>query len=275
MFGKLMKYELRYLSRIFAPMWVIVMALCILARLLFRPNFENMTYVEESILPILVIVLAVVALMTMMVVAAVVLIQRFYKGMYGDEGYLMFTLPVTTGGLIHSKALSAMLMMVITECIALAGVLMMVSYREIWNAAGMTFGELLKMVMDMNNLTATQTVAVAFWLVVAGVLTVAQGIYTVYLAISVGQLWKKHPIAGAILAYYGIILVLGGIQSVLTNVFGESAMDMIFNILNGTDTKYSAALTFVMIAMSLYSLLMTGIAFLGTKLILDRKLNIQ
>ena len=275
MFGKLMKYELRYLSRIFAPMWVIVMALCILARLLFRPNFENMTYVEESILPILVIVLAVVALMTMMVVAAVVLIQRFYKGMYGDEGYLMFTLPVTTGGLIHSKALSAMLMMVITECIALAGVLMMVSYREIWNAAGMTFGELLKMVMDMNNLTATQTVAVAFWLVVAGVLTVAQGIYTVYLAISVGQLWKKHPIAGAILAYYGIILVIGGIQSVLTNVFGESAMDMIFNILNGTDTKYSAALTFVMIAMSLYSLLMTGIAFLGTKLILDRKLNIQ
>ena len=275
MFGKLMKYELRYLSRIFAPMWVIVMALCILARLLFRPNFENMTYVEESILPILVIVLAVVALMTMMVVAAVVLIQRFYKGMYGDEGYLMFTLPVTTGGLIHSKALSAMLMMVITECIALAGVLMMVSYREIWNAAGMTFGELLKMVMDMNNLTATQTVAVAFWLVVAGVLTVAQGIYTVYLAISVGQLWKKHPIAGAILAYYGIILVIGGIQSVLTNVFGESAMDMIFNVLNGTDTKYSAALTFVMIAMSLYSLLMTGIAFLGTKLILDRKLNIQ
>ena len=275
MFGKLMKYELRYLSRIFAPMWVIVMALCILARLLFRPNFENMTYVEESILPILVIVLAVVALMTMMVVAAVVLIQRFYKGMYGDEGYLMFTLPVTTGGLIHSKALSAMLMMVITECIALAGVLMMVSYREIWNAAGMTFGELLKMVMDMNNLTATQTVAVAFWLVVAGVLTVAQGIYTVYLAISVGQLWKKHPIAGAILAYYGIILVIGGIQSVLTNVFGESAMDMIFNVLNGTDTKYSAALTFVMIAMSLYSLLMTGIAFFGTKLILDRKLNIQ
>ena len=275
MFGKLMKYELRYLSRIFAPMWVIVMALCILARLLFRPNFENMTYVEESILPILIIVLAVVALMTMMVVAAVVLIQRFYKGMYGDEGYLMFTLPVTTGGLIHSKALSAMLMMVITECIALAGVLMMVSYREIWNAAGMTFGELLKMVMDMNNLTATQTVAVAFWLVVAGVLTVAQGIYTVYLAISVGQLWKKHPIAGAILAYYGIILVIGGIQSVLTNVFGESAMEMIFNILNGSNTKYSAALAFVMIAMSLYSLLMTGIAFLGTKLILDKKLNIQ
>ena len=112
MFGKLMKYEMRYLIRIFAPMWVIVLALCTFSRLTIRPDLDGMMYMEgiQALLPVLAIMLAVTAIITMMIVATVVLLQRFYKGMYGDEGYLMFTLPVTTRSLIHSKAFSAVVM---------------------------------------------------------------------------------------------------------------------------------------------------------------------
>ena len=35
----------------------------------------------------------------------VVTIQRFYKGLLGQEGYLMFTLPVKNWQLVFSKAL--------------------------------------------------------------------------------------------------------------------------------------------------------------------------
>lgn len=274
MFGKLMKYEMNYLIRIFAPMWVVVMALCALSRIVVRPEFDNMTYIEESFLPVIVIVLAVIALITMMVVTAVVLIQRFYKGMYGDEGYLMFTLPVTTGGLIHSKALSAMVMLLVTELIALAGILLMISYPVLWRQMGMTFGEAIKMMLELNNLTTAQAAAVTFWAIIAGIMTVVQGIYTIYLAISLGQLWKKHPIAGAIIAYYVVMLVVGAVQSVLANTFGGSALELILKHMNGT-MNYSAVFAIVMIVMTLYLLVMTVIAFLGTKLILDKKLNIQ
>ena len=139
MFGKLMKYEMRYLIRIFAPMWVIVLALCTFSRLTIRPDLDGMMYMEgiQALLPVLAIMLAVTAIITMMIVATVVLLQRFYKGMYGDEGYLMFTLPVTTGSLIHSKALSAVVMMVVSALVTWIGVLIMVSYPQIWGELDM------------------------------------------------------------------------------------------------------------------------------------------
>ena len=78
MFGKLMKYELRYLIRIFAPMWAAVLALCAMFRLTINPAYINMNnsgfYVEgsEAVLPAVFAILSVFAIMTMMIVAAVV-----------------------------------------------------------------------------------------------------------------------------------------------------------------------------------------------------------
>lgn len=272
MFGKLMKYELRYLIRIFAPMWAVVLTLCALSRLILRPDLEGVMYVEgaEAILPVLAVMLAVVGIITMMVVAAVVLLQRFYKGMYGDEGYLMFTLPVTTGGLIHSKALSAFLMMTATELITFVGVMIMVSYPEIWNEViRADLAGAFEMLLEMNGLTAAKFAVLCFWTVVVGLLSVAQGIYMIYLAISIGQLWKKHPVAGAIIAYYVITLVInfaiGGLgvteQGYLLEQFA-------------TNMEYSQAMVVTLIAMTLYTIVLIVVSALGTKLILDKKLNL-
>lgn len=271
MFGKLMKYELRYLLRIFAPMWVVVLSLCVLSRLMLHPDLDGMMYVEgtEAILPILAVMLAVFGIITMMIVATVVLLQRFYKGMYGDEGYLMFTLPVTSGSLIHSKAISAMLMLIVTELLTFAGVMIMISYPEIWREFGLSFGELLQMLLEMNGLTMTQFVVLAIWAAAAGLLTVAQGIYLVYLAISMGQLWKKHPVAGAIIAYYVITLVvnfsIGGFGATRQGYWLEQF---------AANTDYATALAYTLIAVTLYNLVMIVVSSLGTKLIMDRKLNI-
>lgn len=272
MFGKLMKYELRYMIRIFAPMWAAVLALCVLSRLVLRPDLDGMMYVEgtEALLPVLAVMLAVTAIITMMVVATVVLLQRFYKGMYGDEGYLMFTLPVTSGSLIHSKALSAMLMMVGTGLLTFAGVMIMTSYPQIWNEVlRLDIGEMFKMLLEMNNLTSGEFALLAVWVVVFGLLSTAQGIYIVYLAISIGQLWKKHPVAGAIIAYYVITLVVNFL-------IGGLGVPMIENlpefIMTGND--YGATMAATLIASTLYCLVLIAASVLGTKLILDKKLNI-
>jgi len=271
MFGKLMKYELRYLIRIFAPMWAVVLALCTLSRLTLNPDMDGMMYAEgsEAFLPAMIIMLTVFAIMTMMIVATVVLLQRFYKGMYGDEGYLMFTLPVTTGGLIHSKALSAMLMMLGTEFLTLIGVLIMVSYPQLWNQIGMNFQEIFRMILEMNGLTAVEFTVLAFWLMVVGVLSVAQGIYLVYLAISIGQLWKKHPVAGAIVAYYVITLVInftiGGLGATQQGYLLEQLIP---------NMEYGAALAVTLIASTLCCVVLIVLSVLGTKWILDKKLNI-
>ena len=43
-------------------------------------------------------VLAAFALLAMLAVIVIVAVQRFYKNLLGDEGYLMFTLPATGKG---------------------------------------------------------------------------------------------------------------------------------------------------------------------------------
>jgi len=271
MFGKLMKYELRYLIRIFAPMWAVVLALCVLSRITLNPDIDGMMVVEgwEAILPVVIIMLTVFAIVTMMIVAAVVLLQRFYKGMYGDEGYLMFTLPVTTGSLVHSKALSALLMMLGTELLTVVGVLIMVSYPHIWHQIDMNWSELFETLLEMNGLTAVEFVLLAFWMSVVGVLTILQGIYLVYLAISIGQLWKKHPVAGSIGAYYILTLIINFAVGGLGAVRPEYWVDRF-----AVNMDYSAALAVVLIGATLYCVVLIGISAVSTKLILDKKLNI-
>lgn len=264
MFGKLMKYELRYLIRIFAPMWTAVAILSVLTRVTIGPKLkgENL-YLEgnEAILPAVIGVITVFAIMTMMIVAAVVLIQRFYKGMYGDEGYLMFTLPVTTGQLVHSKALSALLMMLGTELLTTLAVMIMVSYPQIWEYMRFEWSDAFQIIQDLSGFTGAQLILFMFWAVLAFLISMTAEIYKVYLAISVGQLWKKHPVAGGIIAYYVLALLFAGLQTAINH-------NSVFNLMQVKD------MCMILLFTTSYSLLTLVICFFGTKLLLDRKLNI-
>ena len=65
MFGKLMKYELRYLIRIFAPMWAAVMALCVMFRVTVGPKLTgNNLYLEgnEALVPMVIGIVTVFAI---------------------------------------------------------------------------------------------------------------------------------------------------------------------------------------------------------------------
>ena len=272
MFGKLMKYELRYLIRIFAPMWAAVFALCVMFRVTVGPKLTgNNLYLEgnEALVPAVIGVITVFAIMTMMVVATVVLIQRFYKGMYGDEGYLMFTLPVTSGQLIHSKALSALLMMLGTEVVTIVGIFVMVSFKQLFNgdALGLTFGEMWRFFLEMMHEGGVSDGMLAlyiFWALFGTLLMAVAAIYEIYLAISLGQLWKKHPVAGALVAYYVLQLLFGGAQGLLSvNV----RLDIVNNVVSGSALP-------VLIYMTVSSVVLLLVSFIGTKLLLDKKLKI-
>lgn len=274
MFGKLMKYELRYLIRIFAPMWAAVFALCVMFRVTVGPKLTGSNlYLEgnEALFPAVIGVITMFAIMTMMIVATVVLIQRFYKGMYGDEGYLMFTLPVTTGQLIHSKALSALLMMLGTEAITMLGIFVMISFKQLFNgeALGMTFAEMWGFFLEMmesNGISPGMLALYGFWGFVASLIVFVAEIYMVYLAVSLGQLWKKHPVAGGIIAFYAINIVI----SIIDGMLGYNVNIEIVN-----NVVYGEAMLALLLYVTIHSVIVLLVSFFGTKLLLDKKLNIQ
>lgn len=273
MFGKLMNYELRYLSRIFVPMWVVVLLLCVLTRILVPFSGDAVTFIEgnRAAVTAIVVFLTVLAVLTSVLVTFIVVLQRYTKGLFGDEGYLLFTLPVTTWQLVHAKGLSAVLMLVITETVTVLGVVIAASHNAVLGQISNLYG----MVMYMNDLSAAGVAMQIFWIILASIATMAQGVYQIYLAITMGQMWKKHPVIGAIAAFYGVQLVISAIEYGVTMLLGLTPQ-MLWNsalwIVNGADWMQMLMVMGYVIGKSVILVLL--FSFLS-KLFLEKRLELQ
>lgn len=272
MFGKLMKYELRYLIRIFAPMWVIVMGLCALWRIATPAEFFLMEELsdERAFVMIVLTMLSVMGLITMSLVAAVVLIQRMYKGLYGDEGYLILTLPVSTGQIINAKVLSGGLMLIGTGIITMLGILVFTAYGELWGP----------MMDELDSLPAYigyswgELGVVGFWMLLLAVVGAFESMYLLVFTISAGQMWKKHPIIGAILVYYGLQVIGMSITSAVGRLLGEDILAWVMDFVVNNGMQDITGVILYMLGGSVLALGISLLCFLGTKLLLDKKLNI-
>ena len=104
MLGKLMKHEFRATARVMLPVMGAMVALALLANLSIRGLAGNLSDVPLlRILFVLIIIFFSVAVVATAVMSLVIMVSRFYRNLLKDEGYLMFTLPVSIHELIWSK----------------------------------------------------------------------------------------------------------------------------------------------------------------------------
>ena len=102
MLGKLLKQDFRATARLILPVYAAVPVLGLFTGLITR-LCENQSNIWISILGSLVSFVFSLALIAAVVTTVVLMILRFYRNLMTDEGYLMFTLPVSTTELICSK----------------------------------------------------------------------------------------------------------------------------------------------------------------------------
>ena len=104
MLGKLIKHEFRATARIMLPVMGAMAALALLANLSIRGLAGNLSDVPMlKILFTLIIFFFGAAVVATVVMSLVIMVSRFYRNLLKDEGYLMFTLPVSVHELIWSK----------------------------------------------------------------------------------------------------------------------------------------------------------------------------
>lgn len=104
MLGKLIKHEFRATARIMLPVMGAMAALALLANLSIRGLAGNLSDVPMlKILFTLIIFFFGAAVIATVVMSLVIMVSRFYRNLLKDEGYLMFTLPVSVHELIWSK----------------------------------------------------------------------------------------------------------------------------------------------------------------------------
>ena len=118
MLSKLLRHEFRATGRIMLPVYALLLVSCggctLFGRLLGR-------YPESTVLSVVQTVFATLFGVTtfgMLLLTLVLMVYRFYKNLMTDEGYLMFTLPVSRSQLIWSKLLVALVWSVLSTVLA-------------------------------------------------------------------------------------------------------------------------------------------------------------
>lgn len=217
MLGKLLKQDFRATARIMLPLYAAVPVLGLFTNLITH-LCENQTGFLINAIGVLVSFVFSLSLIAAVVTTIVLMVLRFYRNLMTDEGYLMFTLPVSTTELIFSKLIVSVVWFLGTFAVDALGLLlsgMLGSYEDIVR---------FRFAFTFNvpyNIPITQ--AQAGWLA-AGVvvLVILCGLalcLMTYAAMAIGQSFKKNK--GLMSVVFFFVLWIGT-RIVLTLIFGAA-----------------------------------------------------
>lgn len=279
MFGKLLKYDFKYVARIWWMLAVGVLGLSVAASLVFRAIFLNINsngfFAFLSVLGMFFLVVSFIGIFGSLVVTEVLVFVRFYKNFYTDEGYLTFTLPVKRSKLLLSKTLNSIIWFVLHTALILVCVV-------IFMALGIDSSLSASPLKMIAGFVGSLWDKVGWWLIVYAVeailLFVVLSAFTtclVQLCITIGAIVaKKQKVLAAVGIYYLVNTVLSTVGSICLVVF-LSGLEGFTVLLGGLSAlAANAAIALVLLIAILASLLVVLIVYFMTLGRIERKLNL-
>ena len=264
MFGKLLKYDFRSMLKQFAFIWPAALALALVNRFTID-GLDSSSGVGETTAGITMLVYMAI-LMAMFITALVFTIQRFYKGLLGDEGYLMHTLPVKPWQLIGAKLLCAVVTTFLSVVVAVLSILLIVP----WDQADLqALFQGLGYIFSHWNVQATHGIIGLLEFCLMMMTSFAVGYLQLYLSMSIGHLFNKNRVAMSVIAFIAINAVLSAVSNVLLSPSFDTLSRIIRNM-SGTASFHSA-----MWSTMAGELVLCAVFFAGTEFILRKKLNLE
>jgi hypothetical protein len=219
MLGKLLKYEFKALLRIIPAIYLALLALATVTgvnRLIARVGAERVTGQYEagwswgwSVTNTLEIALVMMCF-ALFIVCVVIVILRFKDNFLKDEGYLMFTLPVTERELVASKAIAGFCSFLLTAVVV---VLAMLIYGFIANYRDM-LEQLSRFFRDWNetfNIGPDQQI---LWVLIT-VVFVFQQICLAYASMMVSQMAPRFRGIIGFGVYLGVMILAERLSNVV------------------------------------------------------------
>lgn len=292
MLGKLCKYEFRSICRTLFPIYIAALAVSVLMSITLAidsmgkkgmmNNFEYEFYMGANggIYEIFkgVIAFAYFAIIVaLFVITTVIILQRFYKGLLGDEGYLMFTLPVKTWELITSKGIVAIVMSFASLVVSALSIFI-IGVGAIPDKI-----EFIKAVLNMTNWYEwieklnyyyprwpVYTFEVIILMIVFGIAS----LYQIYVSISLGHMAKKHRVMMSVVAYIVISVALSFLNSMIITALDRNLNNMYIDFVYNADAVNAAISTFL-ISNIIFGIIQSIVCFIGTERILSKELNLE
>lgn len=275
MLRKLIKYDMKSISRVFIPMWILTPVVALMLSFAIRgmstwtQNFQSSGFMVagNGILLMVMMLLFFGIMVGLFVMTILFTIQRFWNGLLKDEGYLMFTLPVKVWQLIVSKAVTATIVSCIGVLVGIFScmILAVFSTDEIITSLAYAWKYLFGVVWKINS---------RFWInlvlsILLFIIMLVENVYHVYTSMAVGQLWQEHRVLGSCLSYVGISMIVSVITHVMEVILYElTPWEWNFYMGTYSDAAYLLMLLFL-------SVVQVMIYHVITERILSTKLNLE
>lgn len=207
MLKKLFVHEWKDTWKVPALLNVVVVCLTILGVLVIRDGIWDLANENVLISSSLVIYMMTyfASVLALCMVISIYFWLRFYKNLYADPGYLMHTLPVTSNDLILSKLFANAIWSLVSTIVSASSFVMMLNVladgrilaefklAPLMEAfEGISDGEVAKLVLALIMLLAMVTGSFMMSILLG------------YAAVSIGQLFKKHRVGGAVMMYFAL-----------------------------------------------------------------------
>lgn len=275
MLGKLFKHEFKATGRVQLPIAAAVILLTLVEILLtVITGAVGGGTALHTFLNVLTGILAffyTLALASYLLAAHFMGIQRFYKNLFTDEGYLTLTLPVKTGALQLVKLMVSLLWALVS--IAVAGLCVF----GLFNAASGVFlspGDLWRAFRSLDSAMNPywMFLLLALTLIASEILFFTKA----YFCIAVGQTFsQKHKVAAALIAYLVIDMVLQ-IASFLLLIGGGALFGGRLEALFASTASVPFDLVYgILIGSTALSLLISGVLFGLTNYFTHHRLNLE
>lgn len=281
MLGKLFKYDMKSISRELIPIWILGPVVSLLLGLSTRRGVsQNSPYIGgvfsynfggEDILEVILVLVFFAIMVAMFVMTLLFVIQRFWKGLLKEEGYLMFTLPVEPWELIVSKGLSATLVSCISSLAALLSIAILIFsasgavlldfiryWNLFWEQAWLQLGGMLPVVIGLVILNM--------------IVSAVQSVFNIYAAMALGQLFQGHRVLGACVSYLGMSIVISVITNILMAILNLASPDWIYDVVFSGMVRGSIV---TLVFSLLLGIVQVIIFYVITERVLATKLNLE
>lgn len=219
MLRKLMKHEFRATLRVMLPLYLLLLATAVGARM----SVNGLMDADADILNVLGVLLVTafaIAMAAVCLVSVFLMVQRFYQNLLRDEGYVMMTLPVSIHQQVWSKLLVGVAWCAVTVLAVCLALFILIFDLELLEGIGRFAGEVwsyLKTELGLNGLlVALEALAVA-------VMAVCSMYLEFYCALSIGHSRPNHKLIWSVAAYFGMdaaVSVAGGIILTVLHAVG-------------------------------------------------------
>lgn len=238
MLGKLIKYDLRYGIRIFILIHAILVISCTLGRFLFmnRLDFHSdpaglvSSLIVFSSLFILLFVAVNFGLYALLIV-------RFYKNLFTDEGYLTWTLPASPTQQLWAKILSGTIWLVLDIPIVSLSLLILFTGKNVTTAYAHVAPGIDK-VLGMSISTF------GIYALVFTLLGAISSLILLYLCVGIGQLFPGHRILCSVITYCIISCIMQALAFALMFAFNISPANNAYISARGQDMAHYLFMAF-------------------------------